>query len=115
MGKTTMVDRCPRSRRSRPRAMTNMSAGVDDLSHLPDKTTTTVAMDFSWITISDTVVLYLFGTPGQDRFGFMWEELTKERSAPSCSSTADARILRAIDYFERPRHPVRGGRELLQR
>ncbi|MFF4792709.1 ATP/GTP-binding protein [Streptomyces sp. NPDC001276] len=57
--------------------ITEASVGFDDLSGTPDKTTTTVAMDFGRLTISDEVVLYLFGTPGQERFKEMWEELSQ--------------------------------------
>lgn len=56
-------------------AMTNLSVGIDDRGDVTTKTTTTVAMDFGRITIDDGLVLYLFGTPGQDRFGFMWDDL----------------------------------------
>src|SRR5215468_7328708 len=55
--------------------MTAASAGVDDLSHVPDKTTTTVAMDFGRVTLDAGLILYLFGTPGQHRFWFMWDDL----------------------------------------
>src|ERR1700749_3389621 len=55
--------------------MTSASAGVDDLSHVPDKTTTTVAMDFGRVTLDAGLILYLFGTPGQHRFWFMWDDL----------------------------------------
>ncbi|WP_043183825.1 ATP/GTP-binding protein, partial [Streptomyces sp. NRRL F-5123] len=57
--------------------MTSASAGIDDLSHVQDKTTTTVAMDFGRITLDDDLILYLFGTPGQDRFWFMWDDLVR--------------------------------------
>ncbi|MFF5408232.1 ATP/GTP-binding protein [Streptomyces misionensis] len=57
--------------------ITEASEGFDDLSGTPDKTTTTVAMDFGRLTINDEVVLYLFGTPGQERFKEMWEELSR--------------------------------------
>ncbi|MFJ4688832.1 GTP-binding protein [Streptomyces sp. NPDC091377] len=57
--------------------ITEASEGVDDLSGTPDKTTTTVAMDFGRLTLSDELVLYLFGTPGQERFKEMWEGLSK--------------------------------------
>ncbi|MEU9605904.1 ATP/GTP-binding protein [Streptomyces sp. NPDC048057] len=57
--------------------ITEASEGYDDLSGTPDKTTTTVAMDFGRLTLSDQVVLYLFGTPGQERFKEMWEELSR--------------------------------------
>ena len=55
--------------------MTSASDGVDDLSHTPDKTTTTVAMDFGRVTLDAGLILYLFGTPGQHRFWFMWDDL----------------------------------------
>lgn len=57
--------------------ITEASEGFDDLSGTPDKTTTTVAMDFGRLTLSDTLVLYLFGTPGQERFKEMWEGLSR--------------------------------------
>lgn len=57
--------------------ITEASVGFDDLSGTPDKSTTTVAMDFGRLTLSDTLVLYLFGTPGQERFKEMWEELSR--------------------------------------
>ncbi|MFI9613348.1 GTP-binding protein [Streptomyces sp. NPDC052023] len=57
--------------------ITEASEGLDDLSGTPDKTTTTVAMDFGRLTLSDTLVLYLFGTPGQERFKEMWEGLSR--------------------------------------
>src|SRR6478609_9742676 len=56
--------------------MTDLSSEIDDTSAVPDKTTTTVAMDFGRITLSDDLVLYLFGTPGQHRFWFMWDDLS---------------------------------------
>ncbi|MDQ3579972.1 MAG: ATP/GTP-binding protein, partial [Actinomycetota bacterium] len=55
--------------------MTSASAGIDDITATPNKTTTTVAMDFGRITLDDDLILYLFGTPGQNRFWFMWDEL----------------------------------------
>ncbi|MEV7451531.1 MULTISPECIES: GTP-binding protein [Streptomyces] len=57
--------------------ITEASVGYDDLSRTPDKTTTTVAMDFGRLTLSDELVLYVFGTPGQERFKEMWEELSR--------------------------------------
>jgi signal recognition particle receptor subunit beta len=57
--------------------ITEASEGFDDLSGTPNKTTTTVAMDFGRLTLSDTLVLYLFGTPGQERFKEMWEGLSR--------------------------------------
>jgi len=88
-------------------AMTVASIGVDDVSAVPDKTTTTVAMDFGRITVDDQIVLYLFGTPGQDRFWFMWDEL-----AHGCVGAVVLVDLRridesfpAVDYFESRRVP----------
>jgi signal recognition particle receptor subunit beta len=83
-------------------AMTSVSLGVDDASYTQSKTTTTVAMDFGRITLSDDLILYLFGTPGQDRFGFMWDELV--RGAIGAVVLVDTRRLEmcfaAVDYFE---------------
>ena len=83
-------------------AMTTASVGVDDLSALPNKTTTTVAMDFGRITLDTDLILYLFGTPGQDRFWFMWDDLC--RGAIGAVVLADTRRLgdcfAAVDYFE---------------
>lgn len=83
--------------------MTSVAAGVDDGSLVPGKTTTTVAMDFGRITIDDTIKLYIFGTPGQDRFGFMWADLA--RGALGALVMVDSRRLDdcypAVDYFER--------------
>ncbi|MEV5137649.1 ATP/GTP-binding protein, partial [Streptomyces syringium] len=73
VGKTTFVGAVSEISPLRTEAvMTSASAGIDDLSHVQDKTTTTVAMDFGRITLDDDLILYLFGTPGQDRFWFMW-------------------------------------------
>ena len=88
-------------------AMTTASAGVDDLSALPNKTTTTVAMDFGRITLDTDLILYLFGTPGQDRFWFMWDDLC--RGAIGAVVLVDTRRLRdcfaAVDYFEQRELP----------
>ena len=82
--------------------MTSLSDGVDDTSIVPDKTTTTVAMDFGRVTVDDSLVLYLFGTPGQSRFWFMWDELA--RGAVGAVVLVDLRRIddsfAAIDYFE---------------
>jgi len=76
VGKTTMVgtlsDIPPLTTEA---AMTTASVGIDDTSKVSSKTTTTVAMDFGRIAIDEDMVLFLFGTPGQDRFGFMWDDL----------------------------------------
>ena len=83
--------------------MTSAAAGIDDASKVPGKRTTTVAMDFGCITIDESLKLYLFGTPGQDRFGFMWRDLTE--GALGALVIVDSRRLDdcypAVDYFER--------------
>jgi uncharacterized protein len=87
--------------------LTQSGAGLDDLSGVANKATTTVAMDFGKITINDRLALFLFGSPGQDRFSFMWDELA---SGALCAVVlADTRRLAAsfpaVDYFERLRLP----------
>ena len=88
-------------------AMTTASLGVDDTSHIQGKTTTTVAMDFGRITVDEQLILYLFGTPGQSRFWFMWDELA--RGAVGAVILVDLRRIDdcfpAIDYFEDRRLP----------
>jgi uncharacterized protein len=87
--------------------MTAASEGVDDTAAVPDKRTTTVAMDFGRITVDDTLVVYLFGTPGQHRFWFMWDELA--RGSVGAVVLVDLRrvddCFPAIDYFENRRLP----------
>lgn len=82
--------------------LTAASDGVDDLADLPGKTTTTVAMDFGRATLDAGLILYLFGTPGQHRFWFMWDDLA--RGAIGAVVLADTRRLAdsfpAVDYFE---------------
>jgi len=82
--------------------MTAASDGLDDLSHTPDKTTTTVAMDFGRVTLDAGLILYLFGTPGQHRFWFMWDDLIQ--GAIGAVVLVDTRRLAdsfpAVDYFE---------------
>src|SRR5215813_10741537 len=76
VGKTTLVSAISEIRPLRTEeTLTEVSLSVDDLSGVADKTTTTVAMDFGRITMSSRLIGYLFGTPGQDRFWFMWDEL----------------------------------------
>jgi signal recognition particle receptor subunit beta len=104
VGKTTMVSAVSEITPLRTEELiTELSAGVDDLSGVEAKTTTTVALDFGRITIDQTLVLYLFGTPGQDRFWFLWEELA--RGALGAVVLADTRRLESafapIDFFER--------------
>ena len=83
-------------------ALTKVSEGVDDTSKVATKTSTTVAMDFGRIGLGSDLVLYLFGTPGQDRFWFMWDDLV--RGAIGAVVLIDTRRLEdcfpAIDYFE---------------
>jgi signal recognition particle receptor subunit beta len=88
-------------------AMTTASVGVDDTSQIQGKTTTTVAMDFGRITLDTDLILYLFGTPGQDRFWFMWDDLC--RGAIGAVVLVDTRRLgdcfAAVDYFEQRELP----------
>ncbi|WP_436847475.1 GTP-binding protein [Streptomyces aureus] len=83
-------------------SITSVAAGVDDLTHTPEKVTTTVAMDFGCVTLDPTLKLYLFGTPGQERFGFMWDDLVE--GALGGLVIVDTRRLddcyAAVDYFE---------------
>ncbi|MEZ5232286.1 MAG: ATP/GTP-binding protein [Acidimicrobiia bacterium] len=103
VGKTTMVGAISEiSPLSTEAAMTTVGAEVDDASMVSTKTTTTVAMDFGRITIGNRIVLYLFGTPGQDRFGFMWDDLVQ--GALGAVVLVDSRRIEdafpALDYFE---------------
>jgi signal recognition particle receptor subunit beta len=107
-GKTTMVGSVSEITPLRTEeTLTEASAGIDDIAGVESKTTTTVALDFGRITISPRIVLYLFGTPGQDRFWFMWDELTQ--GAAGAIVLVDTRRLEssfaAIDFFERRRIP----------
>ncbi|MQA86428.1 MAG: ATP-binding protein [Streptosporangiales bacterium] len=83
--------------------MTAAGTHVDRLTAIPDKTTTTVAMDFGRVTLAEDLVLYLFGTPGQHRFWFMWDDLA--RGAIGAVVLVDTRRLAdcfpAVDYFEK--------------
>jgi uncharacterized protein len=82
--------------------LTAAGSQVDDLSAVPDKQTTTVAMDFGRVSLDSDLILYLFGTPGQHRFWFMWDDLI--RGAVGAVVLVDTRRLAdsfaAIDYFE---------------
>jgi signal recognition particle receptor subunit beta len=82
--------------------MTEASVGIDELGMIPEKTSTTVAMDFGRLALEPGLLLYLFGAPGQDRFWFMWDDLV--RGALGAVVLADTRRLDAcfpaIDYFE---------------
>lgn len=103
VGKTTFVGSVSEVRPLRTEAvMTRAGEWTDDLSATPEKDTTTVAMDFGRLTLDDDLVLYVFGTPGQPRFWFMWDDLM--RGAIGAVVLADTRRLAdcfpALDYFE---------------
>lgn len=108
VGKSTFVGAISEIEPLRSEAtMTSASAPVDDLSHIAQKETTTVAMDFGRVALTPEIVLYLFGTPGQERFHFMWNELS--RGAIGAVILADTRRLSdcfaAVDYFEARKMP----------
>jgi signal recognition particle receptor subunit beta len=131
VGKTTFVGAVSEIMPLRTEAMvTDASTGVDMLEATPGKRTTTVAMDFGRITLDRDLVLYLFGTPGQRRFWFMWDDLV--RGAIGAIVLVDVRRLQdsfaAVDFFEHrnlpflvainefdgaPRYPVGEVREAL--
>ena len=131
VGKTTFVGAISEIEPLRTEAaMTSASSGIDDLTKIRGKTTTTVAMDFGRITVDDTLVMYLFGTPGQDRFGFMWDDICL--GALGAVVLVDPRRITdsfpGVDYFEAngipfviginvfdgaPRYPVPEVREAL--
>ncbi|PBC51862.1 ATP-binding protein [Rhodococcus sp. ACS1] len=108
VGKTTMVGSVSEIVPLRTEAMvTDTSTGVDNVTATPQKMTTTVAMDFGRLTLADDLILYLFGTPGQNRFWFMWDDLV--RGAIGAIVLIDTRRLddsfAAVDYFESRRLP----------
>ncbi|MER6195155.1 GTP-binding protein [Streptomyces cyaneofuscatus] len=108
VGKTTAVGAVSEIRPLRTEErLSEAGRPVDDLEGVESKTTTTVAMDFGRITVREDLVLYLFGTPGQDRFWFLWDELAQ--GALGAVVLADTRRLEdcfaAVDYFERRRIP----------
>ena len=103
VGKTTLVGSVSEITPLTTEAvMTSASLHVDEIADVPNKTTTTVAMDFGRITIAADLILYLFGTPGQSRFWFMWDELN--RGAIGAIVLVDTRRLAdsfsSIDFFE---------------
>jgi signal recognition particle receptor subunit beta len=103
VGKTTFVGAVSEIVPLRTEALvTSVSHGHDDIEVIPGKGSTTVAMDFGRITIADDLVLYLFGTPGQRRFWFMWDDLV--RGAIGAVVLIDTRRLEesfaAVDFFE---------------
>lgn len=104
VGKTTLVGAVSEIRPLRTEErLSEAGRPVDDVAGVEDKRTTTVAMDFGRITLREDLVLYLFGTPGQDRFWFLWDELAQ--GALGAVVLADTRRLEdcfaAVDYFER--------------
>jgi signal recognition particle receptor subunit beta len=104
VGKTTLVGAVSEIRPLRTEeTLSEVGRPVDDTAGVEAKRTTTVAMDFGRITLRDDLVLYLFGTPGQDRFWFLWDELAQ--GALGAVVLADTRRLEdcfsAVDYFER--------------
>ncbi|MFF0011864.1 ATP/GTP-binding protein [Streptomyces sp. NPDC005374] len=108
VGKTTMVGSVSEITPLRTEEpLTIAGLGVDDLAGIEQKRATTVAMDFGRITISDELVLYLFGTPGQQRFWFMWNDLAV--GALGAVVLIDVRrpesSFAAVDFFERRRIP----------
>lgn len=131
VGKTTFVGAVSEIVPLRTEALvTNASQGLDGLDATPDKSTTTVAMDFGRISLAEDLVLYLFGTPGQRRFWFMWDDLV--RGAIGAIILVDVRRLAdsfaAVDFFEArglpflvavnefdgaPRHPLPAVRKAL--
>ncbi|TGD86736.1 ATP-binding protein [Mycolicibacterium sp. CH28] len=107
-GKTTFVGAVSEIMPLRTEAMvTDASVAVDTLEATPGKSTTTVAMDFGRITLGQDLVLYLFGTPGQRRFWFMWDDLV--RGAIGAIVLVDVRRLQdsfaAVDFFEHRKLP----------
>jgi signal recognition particle receptor subunit beta len=104
VGKTTTVSAISEIRPLRTEAMiTSIGADADSTDEVPAKTSTTVGLDFGCITIDDDLKLYLFGTPGQQRFGFMWRDLS--HGALGALVIVDTRRIDdcypAIDYFEK--------------
>jgi signal recognition particle receptor subunit beta len=102
-GKTTLVRAVTEIRSLHTEElMSSDGSDIDQVRDLPDKTSTTVALDYGRITIDHDIVLYLFGTPGQDRFWFMWDELAW--GATGVVILADTRRLEdcfaAVDFFE---------------
>ena len=108
VGKTTLVGAISEIRPLRTEEeLTDASVGVDDLSGVERKSTTTVAMDFGRLTFSGGLRIYLFGTPGQERFWFMWDEIAY--GATGAIVLADTRRLESsfasIDFFEQRQIP----------
>src|SRR6202453_1070751 len=107
-GKTTLVGAISEVRPLHTEeVLSTASVGLDDLTGLASKRTTTVALDYGRITLSSRAVLYLFGLPGQDRFSFLWDELAY--GALGAVVLADVRRLddcfASVNYFETLRLP----------
>jgi signal recognition particle receptor subunit beta len=108
VGKTTMVGAVTEIRALHTEeVLSDRGADIDPLNGMESKTTTTVALDFGRLNIAEDITVYLFGTPGQERFWFMWEDLAV--GALGAVILADTRRLRAcfpaVDYFEQRRMP----------
>jgi uncharacterized protein len=108
VGKTTLVSAVSEIRALHTEeVLSERGTGIDPVSGVENKTTTTVALDFGRLSIYDDIVLYLFGTPGQERFWFMWDELAQ--GALGAVVLADTRRLAdcfaCVDYFEHRRIP----------
>ena len=118
VGKTTLVGSVSEIRPlSTEEALSAAGTPVDNLTGVERKTTTTVALDFGRITIRDDLTVYLFGTPGQERFWFMWDELAS--GAIGAVVLADTRRLAdcfpSVDFFENRQIPFVARGELLRR
>ena len=108
VGKTTFVGAMSEITPLRTEAlMTSASVGVDELARIPNKLATTVAMDFGRLTLAEDLVLYVFGTPGQHRFWFMWDDIVQGAIAAIVLVDPErlADGFSAVDYFESRRMP----------
>jgi signal recognition particle receptor subunit beta len=108
VGKTTFVGAMSEITPLRTEAlMTSASVGVDELIRTPNKLATTVAMDFGRLTLAEDLVLYVFGTPGQHRFWFMWDDIVQGAIAAVVLVDPErlADGFSAVDYFESRRIP----------
>jgi hypothetical protein len=111
VGKTTLVGAVSEIRPLRTEeTLSEAGRPVDDIDGVETKTTTTVAMDFGRITLREDLVLYLFGTPGQDRFWFLWDELAQG----ALGACQPERLLRRRRLLRTARHPIHGRRQLLR-
>ena len=108
VGKTTFVGSMSEITPLRTEAlMTSASVGIDELARIPNKLATTVAMDFGRLTLAEDLVLYVFGTPGQHRFWFMWDDIVQGAIAAIVLVDPErlADGFSAVDYFESRRMP----------